>query len=328
MRIPVCLLACFTALTLSAFDFSPYERIVCFGDSITHGGYWHMYLQQYFAENDPGHPRRFINRGINGNRVSQLLERVDSMLQQDKPDLVMILIGTNDLLSAAEKFAEKDLPFREALEKYPVFRKFEAEFEQLLERLNQAGVSVVVLSTPPYNESKNPKVTAWLDANMNSSGVRNLLPIEERLAWEKGAAWIDIYTPMLKNLQDNDAGMPRWERDRVHPSKSEHLLIAQTILGHKWIPGKAKAAAAEKYRQAQEGVEEILFYNYYYVPSSCKTAEEKIAYYRKWVSSFKGWEHDYWNERLPGIIEQVKDPEGQLRKQYRKCDEAFAELYK
>ena len=208
MKSFVSLLSLLSALSLYAFDFTPYRTIVCFGDSITHGGFYPMYLQQYHAENDPGHPRRFINRGISGNTVKDLLDRADEMLKTDKPDLVLVMIGTNDLLFTT-KFAEKNLPFEDAAKKYPVFQRFEKQLGSLLDLFKQRGVAVVLLATPPYNETSNPAVAAPLNANMDSSGVRNILVIEQRLAREKGAVWIDIHAPLLKNLQDHDSGTPR-----------------------------------------------------------------------------------------------------------------------
>lgn len=325
MKFFTTLLFLLSLLSLPAFDFTPYKTVVCFGDSITHGGFYPMYLQQYHAEKDPANPRRFINRGISGNTTADLLKRADDMLKTDKPDLVIVMIGTNDLLFST-KFAEKDLPFADAVKKYPVFNRFEKQLGSLLELFRQRGVAVVLLSTPPYNETVNPAVSAPLNANMNSSGVRNLQEIEQRLAREKGAVWIDVYTPMQKNLQDNDSGMPRSKGDRVHPSRAEHLIIAQTVLGQSWTPGKAKAAAAEKYRQAQAAIQSAM-QNLLRIPASCKTAEEKIAFYQDWVAKLKGVHQVYWSKQLPGIIELVKDPEKTLGGLYRKQNDAFNELY-
>lgn len=326
MKSFVSLLSLLSALSLYAFDFTPYRTIVCFGDSITHGGFYPMYLQQYHAENDPGHPRRFINRGISGNTVKDLLDRADEMLKTDKPDLVLVMIGTNDLLFTT-KFAEKNLPFEDAAKKYPVFQHFEKQLGSLLDLFKQRGVAVVLLATPPYNETSNPAIAAPLNANMDSSGVRNILVIEQRLAREKGAVWIDIHAPLLKNLQDHDSGTPRSKSDRVHPSKAEHLIIARTILGQNWVPGTAKAAAAEKYRQAQAGIQGALL-NMQRIPASCKTTEEKIAFYENWVARLKGVHHTYWSKQLPGLIELVKNPEKKFDELHRKQDAAFNELYR
>ena len=311
-------------LPLNAFDLTPYQRIVCLGDSITHGGYYHVFLQEYLAETDPAHPRRIINRGISGDTVPGLLKRVDKILQTDKPELVIILIGINDL-QFTTKFAEKDLPFEAAEKKYPVFNRFEKNLGKLIDILNQAKVKVVLLSTPPYNESSNPEMKSAVKANLNSSGVKNIQIIEQRLAKSKGAVWIDIYTPLLKNLQANDAGFPRGKNDRVHPSRSEHLIIAETILGKKYVPG-SKAAAAEKYGKAQRNIQSVrrMLRNF---PKDCTTPEARIDYQKKWVAKLKGADYKYHSKALPSVIETIKDPDAKIRKYEKLREEAFRKLY-
>jgi|GEM_PF-2833776 len=324
MKFSVLMLALFSLFTLTALDFSPYKTIVCFGDSITHGGQYHVFLQEYLAETDPAHPRRIINRGISGDTVRGLLKRVDKMLQTDKPELVIIMIGINDL-QFTTRFAEKDLPFEAAVKKYPVFGRFEKDLGKLIDILKKANVKVVLLGTPPYNESSNPAITASLKPNLNSSGVRNIQIIEKRLAKQKGALFIDVYTPMLKNLQENDAALPRGKRDRVHPSWQEHLIIAQTILGQNYTPG-AKQKAVLQYAHIQNKIQQIDAI-YARIPDSCKTVDEQIEFYKKWVASLKGYNFKYWNGRLPGIIETLKNPDAKLKSLYQKRDAAFDRLY-
>ncbi|ASR36219.1 hypothetical protein BAY61_15750 [Prauserella marina] len=47
------------------------------------------------------HGYQFINAGINGNTSSDLLDRLDQIIET-KPDAVMLLIGTNNVLGAAD----------------------------------------------------------------------------------------------------------------------------------------------------------------------------------------------------------------------------------
>ena len=300
-----------------------HKRIVCFGDSITHGGWYHMFLQQYLAETDPAHPRRIINRGICGDTVPGLLSRVDTMLKEDKPDLVMIMIGTNDLYGT--RFMEKNLSFDDAVKKYPVFSRFEKNLGRLLDVFKKADVPVVLLSTPPYNESSNPEMKSAVKANLNSTGVKNIQIVEQRLAQAKGAVWIDIYTPLLKNLQENDVRFPRGKSDRVHPSRAEHLIIAETILGKKYIPGE-KAAAAEEYRDAQQQIQYVALLLQKF-PKDCTAPEARIAFQKEWVSRLKGNDYDYHSKALPAVIKVLKDPAARIRKNEKLRDEAFQKLY-
>ena len=63
------------------------------------------------------------------------------------------------------------------------------------------------------------------------------------------------------------------------------------------------------------------------IPDSCKTVDEQIEFYRKWVESLKGHDSKYWNKRLPDIISVLKDPEAKIRKYEKLREEAFQKLY-
>jgi lysophospholipase L1-like esterase len=61
-------------------------KIVLFGDSITEGFDTYKYLPGFSV----------INRGVYGENSDDLLKRLNKELQQTQPDIVYILIGTND----------------------------------------------------------------------------------------------------------------------------------------------------------------------------------------------------------------------------------------
>jgi lysophospholipase L1-like esterase len=69
----------------------PFEekRIIFFGDSITAG--WITYDPEFFGS------KKHINRGINGQTTPQMLLRFRSDVIELKPELVIILAGTNDI---------------------------------------------------------------------------------------------------------------------------------------------------------------------------------------------------------------------------------------
>ena len=64
MQFFLCLLSLLFVRSLSVFDVTSCKTTVCFGESITHGGFYPMYRQQDYAEKGPEHPRGGILRGI------------------------------------------------------------------------------------------------------------------------------------------------------------------------------------------------------------------------------------------------------------------------
>ena len=96
--------------------------IACIGDSLTHGNIgqnWVDYLRHQFP-NDI-----FLNEGINGNTAWQVIQRLDPILQC-QPDLIILLIGTNDALgsfdidSGIRYKKNNNLPEAPSFEKYKV----------------------------------------------------------------------------------------------------------------------------------------------------------------------------------------------------------------
>jgi lysophospholipase L1-like esterase len=96
------------------------KRIVCFGDSITEGykvtdafttPYPSM-LQKLFDDKEGKGSRKVVNAGISGQDTRQALKRIDSVLEKEKPDVFIILYGTNDLWTSrkiADDETEKNL---------------------------------------------------------------------------------------------------------------------------------------------------------------------------------------------------------------------------
>lgn len=96
--------------------FQPGSRILFQGDSITDGGRWregddmnHVMGQDYayliaarLGADLPGRHLLFLNRGISGNRVTELKARWQADTLDLKPDILSILIGVNDTSSVID----------------------------------------------------------------------------------------------------------------------------------------------------------------------------------------------------------------------------------
>ena len=77
--------------------FADGERVAFFGDSITHGGSYHGYLQLYWNTRYPGSGVRILNCGRGGGTAASGLSRFDTDLLGLKPDRVFVMFGMNDL---------------------------------------------------------------------------------------------------------------------------------------------------------------------------------------------------------------------------------------
>src|SRR5690606_4231753 len=53
------------------------DRVVFLGNSITDGGHYHSYIWLYYLTRFPGLKLQFFNAGIGGDRVVEMLRRLD-----------------------------------------------------------------------------------------------------------------------------------------------------------------------------------------------------------------------------------------------------------
>ncbi|HEX3011946.1 MAG TPA: SGNH/GDSL hydrolase family protein [Syntrophomonadaceae bacterium] len=144
-------------------------RIVCLGDSITYG---FPFGPQYSWVNMLSHSidAEVINRGINGNTTTEMLERFERHVLQSNPTHVIIMGGINDVLCResydritwnlrvmAEKVRENKIQVVLGIPT-PVD---EPEFERLINRIRlwikdyafKNGINIIDFASAFYDEN-------------------------------------------------------------------------------------------------------------------------------------------------------------------------------
>lgn len=190
------------------------------GDSITDGGRersnpdhlgwgYPRIVANWLNALYPERRLRFINRGISGNRVRDLLARWQTDCIELKPDLVSILIGINDTW---RRYDSNDPTPVEAFE-----RDYRALLQQTRER-TKAHILLMepfVLHTPPdretWREDLDPKIQ-----------------VVRALAREFGATLAPLDKRFKEASKKREPAF--WAPDGVHPSEAGNTLIAQAWL--------------------------------------------------------------------------------------------------
>ena len=130
------------------------QRIIaCIGDSLTHGNIgqsWVDYLRQEFP-NDV-----FLNEGINGNTAWQVIQRLDPILQC-QPDLIILLIGTNDALGSFDINSGLRYKKNNELPEVPTLEKYKEHLNELIEKIGIQS-KFVICTLPPIGENVNSEV--------------------------------------------------------------------------------------------------------------------------------------------------------------------------
>ena len=207
--------------------FFPGARILFQGDSITDGGRWqnssdpnHVFGQcyAYLVAARVGAARPdlrlvFLNRGVSGNQVTDLLARWPQDTLALKPGVVSVLVGVNDVLLALQPHGRVS----------PA--KFEADYDRLLADTVRALPGVKLVLGEPFIEPGARTNGDWAAARED---IRALQGVVARL----GAKY---HAPVVRYQEVFDEACRRapvetWIWDGVHPTAAGHELMAEAWL--------------------------------------------------------------------------------------------------
>lgn len=200
------------------------KRIVFLGNSITYNGKFVSYLDAYLSLKYPEKNLEIINVGLPSETVSglseaghangefprpDLRERMDRILKQLEPDLVIANYGMNDGIY---------LPFGE--ERFEAFRKGMAWMHQTIE---SSGAEIIHVTPPIYDERKGAAYANVLDIYSDW-----LVSLRYTQNWNV----IDLHWPMRRELEENRSVNPEFAfaKDGIHPDESGHFLMAKILL--------------------------------------------------------------------------------------------------
>ncbi len=202
---------------------SPNDHILFFGDSITDAGrnraaapgdsegWGNGYVHQLAARLSADlaeYDLTFTNRGIGGNRITDLEARLESDVLAHQPDCVSILVGINDTWRRYDSGAVIEVG------------AFAASYRRILKKLREAEIEVVILEPfvlpvpadrATWREDLDPKINAIRD-----------------LAREFGATYVPLDGQFAAASTRREASF--WLPDGVHPSPAGHALIAEAWL--------------------------------------------------------------------------------------------------
>lgn len=173
-----------------------------------------------------------INAGVGGNTSAQLLARVDVDVIAKRPDIVVLMIGTNDIINSGKLTA------------YEVYKR---QLTQLVDQISQSGAKVLLLSPPPVDSTY---LFERHDRNLYPFPPDEKLQIARaivaQLAQDKQLPFVDVYKAFSDagfpetnkaNLMMDEANSGR--RDGVHPTPAGYEkignLVFQALVNAGWL---------------------------------------------------------------------------------------------
>lgn len=157
----------------------------------------------------------FFNRGISGNKVTDLAARWKTDTIDLKPDVLSILIGINDAVAFIN--GNKDF----ASEQY------EADYRSLLTQTKQQLPSVQLILCEPFVLAVGNVKSKW---EVYSAEVQKRQQIAKQLSKECDAIFVPFQSAFNSAL--SKAPAEYWIWDGIHPMPAGHELMAREWLKH------------------------------------------------------------------------------------------------
>ena len=203
-------------MPLTAYIVSAGERILYFGDSITQagvapGGYVSL-VREALEAGPLGSEVTVIGAGISGNRVPDLLARLDADVLAENPSLVVVYIGINDVWHWDSDRGTTEDDFRSGL-------------HTLIQRIRDHGAGVM-LCTPTVIGEKP------LGENPHDAMLETYAAISREVARAEGVDLLDLRKYFMAWLsEENTAGEATGilTTDGVHLNAQGNQLLAQLM---------------------------------------------------------------------------------------------------
>ena len=216
------------------------RRVLYIGDSITDGGwgrsggsakaskernhtdlnhvYGHSYMMlcaAYYQSQWPDCDWQFWNRGISGNTLFQMADRWQEDALSLTPDVISILIGTNDVGAYLDECKKAGKPF--TIEEFD-YNRWESQYRHLLDTTRMVLPNAeLVLCTPFVGKSTGQVRMAITDS---------LAQIVRKIADDFKAVVVS-FDQLFANLQKSEPTPKYWIWDGIHPTAAGHQRMAE-----------------------------------------------------------------------------------------------------
>jgi len=207
----------FSFVLLTGFMPQKKKRVIFFGDSITQqgaerGGYITRIDSMCKLENKSGE-FEFIGSGISGNKVYDLYLRLDDDVLTKNPDVVVILIGVNDVWHKVSAGTGTDAD------------KFERFYTAILRKLKERNIKAILCTPAVIGERTD--FTNQQDGDMN-----RYANIVRGLAQKNNLPLVDLRQKFLEynkqyNTENKESGI--LTADRVHLNAKGNQVVAEEM---------------------------------------------------------------------------------------------------
>ncbi|SFD66240.1 Lysophospholipase L1 [Paenibacillus catalpae] len=177
------------------------------GQALGQGYVHHIAGQLGYQMAEDGH--QFINRGISGNRVSDLYARWNEDAIAIKPDILSILIGVNDTWRIMDNLPSGATD------------RFERAYRILLEETREVLPDTKLVLGEPFVLRTGVTLKEW-------SGWRERVERQSDMVKQLAEEYNAVFVPFQQAFDQaaEQAAPDYWLHDGVHPTAAGHYLMA------------------------------------------------------------------------------------------------------
>lgn len=180
-------------------------------------GSGYMYLcATYFQSKYPEKEYEFYNRGISGNKLTDMEKRWEEDAIQIHPDVLSILIGTNDVSWALKNQKIFDV------------KQWAQMYRSLIERSLEANPNLKIVLCAPFT-AQTGRMKSSENYSLRQTWIEQCAVAVEQIAREYQAIFVP-FDKLFNSLQEKHTSSPDspyWIWDGIHPTPAGHAKMAE-----------------------------------------------------------------------------------------------------
>lgn len=152
----------------------------------------------------------FVNRGVSGNKILQILARMKEDIINIKPDVMSILVGVNDV--------RHEIGFAMGTNA----ELYERAYNFLIDEIRRELPEIKIMIFEPYVCLGDATKETFKELH---EGVLLRAAVAKRVAEKNGLKFV----PLQKLIDDAEKKYPnqKWLMDGIHPAPAGHEIIAR-----------------------------------------------------------------------------------------------------
>jgi lysophospholipase L1-like esterase len=204
------------------------DRWVAVGDSITHTGLYPRFIELFLLTRFPSQQLKMVNVGIGGDTAAGALRRFDWDILAEKPTVVSVMFGMNDVNRSLYLGAEAEN--RRNPERSKRIAAYSANLRQIVEKMHSQGIRVILVTPSPTDDTRAGVPPVQWQVN---EGLAQCAAIVRSLGKEFRLPTVDFHASMRalnERRQKDDPSATLIGPDRIHPGPVGHLVMTHLFL--------------------------------------------------------------------------------------------------